>query len=595
VNGFCGRLTALGALEFAPECSPPDECLGCQVLVSGYIADRDDLRHVFSSDAAFQPSNAELLAHAFRKWGPQLPAHVIGEYAAVVWDVRANTALLTHDSLSLAQLFYAPRSEGLAFATHVADLVDDAAAGQLDDEYLADFLARGFITGERTPYRSIRRILPGQSLWWSEGRLRPVRSWNLADVPSRRYGNDAEYEEQFRALLGAGVRASLAGPGPTFISLSGGLDSSSIACAAAGASDLAAYSVICPDWPDTDEQPWMQAVVEHCHMAWHKVDVDEILPFSTLPAGFHGEPSQIAMNEKQLRFQDDLLRSMDSTVMLTGNGGNTLLGANPGEIPVHLVDALFDGKPIAAFRALRGWRDKSNERRSYSYWLSRALMVPALEHLRGRKVSGADRRLSFPPWLKRDYAQKMHLEERARSRIAPACRNPGRQQLWDSLWTLALAMTSIQQRRMSFDIRAPLMYRPLVEFMSGIPWEQKLRPRCDRYLQRRALKGVLPELVRRRATKGSGNPALVEGLRRSSDWFDYLCDKPLMAERGIVEAAQWRDAVRQASVGQTNDDRFFLGGVAVESWLKQLKARASSARRNGLTGTRWPGVVPVLG
>jgi asparagine synthase (glutamine-hydrolysing) len=594
VNGFCGCLTDLGAFELAAECSPPEEQLGCQVLVSGYIAGRDDLRRTFSSDAASHPSDAELLAHAFRKWGPHLPAHVLGEFAAVIWDIRAKTALLTHDSLSLAPLFYARRSEGLVFATHIAELVDDAATQRLDDEYLADFLAHGFITGERTPYRTIRRLLPGESLWWSGGQLRPVRSWNLADVPSHRCRNDAEFEEQFRELLAAGVRSSLAASGPTFISLSGGLDSSSIACAAAGfgASHLAAYSVICPHWPDTDEQPWMQAVVEHCHMAWHKVDVEDILPFSTLPSGFHGEPSQIAMNEKQLCFQDDLLRSLGSTVMLTGNGGNTLLGAYPGEIPAHLVDALFDGKPIAALRSLRSWRNKSNERRSYSYWLSRALILPAFEHLRGRNVS--DRRLSFPPWLKRDYAQKMRLEERARSRIAPACRNPGRQQLWDSLWTLSLAMTSIQQRRMSFDLRAPLMYRPLVEFMCGIPWEQKLRPRCDRYLQRRALKGVLPELVRRRATKGSGNPALVEGLRRSSDWFDYVCDKPQMAERGMVEAAQWRDAVRQASVGQTNDDRFFLAGVAVESWFKQLETHAANARRHQLTGMR-PGAVPVLG
>jgi hypothetical protein len=89
-------------------------------------------------------------------------------------------------------------------------------------------------------------------------------------------------------------------------------------------------------------------------------------------------------------------------------------------------------------------------------------------------------------------------------------------------------------------------------------------------LQRRALKGILPESVRQRMCKGNGNPAIVEGLRRSRDWRDYLCDSPMLAEHGIVDAEEWRRAVRQASVGHTRDDKFFLAAIGVEAWLKQL-------------------------
>ena len=89
--------------------------------------------------------------------------------------------------------------------------------------------------------------------------------------------------------------------------------------------------------------------------------------------------------------------------------------------------------------------------------------------------------------------------------------------------------------------------------------------------------------MRRRASKGNGNPMLVEGLRRSRDWPAFLCDTPLMAERGIIDAAAWRKAVRQASVGQTYQDKFFLAAVAVEAWLKQLADhRARTAARTSL-------------
>ncbi|HWT07028.1 MAG TPA: asparagine synthase-related protein [Xanthomonadales bacterium] len=139
---------------------------------------------------------------------------------------------------------------------------------------------------------------------------------------------------------------------------------------------------------------------------------------------------------------------------------------------------------------------------------------------------------------------------------------------------MSIATALIPRRRKVYEQRHPLLYRPLVEFMAGVPWEQKLRPRCDRYLQRRALEGVLPELIRRRATKGNGNPAIVEGLRRSRDWIAYLCDDPQLAQRGIVDRERWRTVVRQASVGQTHDDKNFLAAVAVEVWLKQLRERA---------------------
>src|SRR6202011_2848592 len=168
-----------------------------------------------------------------------------------------------------------------------------------------------------------------------------------------------------------------------------------------------------------------------------------------------------------------------------------------------------------------------DERRSLTYWFSRALARPAFAHLRGEQVQGADA-ARLPPWFARDYAAAMQLERRARRRLATRCPQPGRQTTWDAVWASAFASLGVQQRRASFDFRYPLMYRPLVEFMYAVPWEQKLRPRCDRYLQRRALAGILPEVVRRRASKGSGNPSMVEGLRRSRDWFGYLCDTPLI-------------------------------------------------------------------
>jgi asparagine synthase (glutamine-hydrolysing) len=574
VKNFSGILTNSGILDIADHlgASTPDEHLGCKVLMRGYIADKVELSRCLGLKPSTRTSDVELMCSAFRKWGQSLQTHVLGEFAAVIFDMQTKTGLLTHDALGLVPLFYTRKPNGLVFSTDILDIVDIKSSEALDEEYLADVISIGFITGERTPYSRVRRLLPGQSLWYSDGQFEEIKTWNLADVPAVRCSNDLEYEEQFRSLLEAGVQASFDEQGVTWIALSGGVDSSSIACVASrsGARGLAAYSIVCPSWPHVDEQQWMKAVVDMYGLPWYKVNIESILPFSILPRHFYGEPTGAVICEKQLQVENELFSAHGVGVMLSGFGGDDVLGRSPGRVPIHLADPLFDGDFVASLRGVADWRAGSEENRSYSYWLLRTLLEPAVDHIRGIRVRRRHQRLSLPPWLNRDYVTAMDVDERVQKQVAPRCRHPGRQSLWSSLWLQSLELATLPYPHMSYEPRNPLMYRPLVEFMCGIPWEQKLRPRCDRYLQRRALKGILPELVRRRATKGSGNPSLVEGLRRSPDWITYLCDRSMMAEHGIVDAELWQRAVKQASVGQTHDDRFFMAGVTIEVWLRQL-------------------------
>src|SRR3712207_4628922 len=132
------------------------------------------------------------------------------------------------------------------------------------------------------------------------------------------------------------------------------------------------------------------------------------------------------------------------------------------------------------------------------------------------------------------------------------------------------------QRPAPYELRRPLLHAPLVEFMFGVPWEQRLRPDCDRYLQRRALRRILPESVRLRGNKGAYSQVVFDGLRRSREWTDLLTESPRLAERGIVDLGRWREAVTQARFGRTYTDRHFLTAVSLEAWLQQLEARRAA-------------------
>jgi asparagine synthase (glutamine-hydrolysing) len=581
MTDFCGRLARDGCLTLdgANGCATIEEYVGCQVLVSGYIGDRAALCRTLGLGPPRRPNDAELLAHAFRRWGVDIERHVIGVFAAVIADRNARVVLFTHDSLGLVPLFHAQDPAGFAFSTTLLALLDSRRCTALDEDYLAEFLATGAASGRRTPFPSIQRLLPGHSLWWSDGRISECSGWSFGDIPQQQCRNDGEYEARLRAELDAGVASALGTEGKTWVFLSGGLDSSSIACMAArrGGSQLAAYSTVHQAWPSVDEQPWMKAVIDETGLDWHKLDIETMLPFSRLPESFLGEPTHAVIDVAEHGRQAGLIREHGVSTLLTGHGGDVTFGATASAVPVHLSDALFDLRPMQALRDADRWRRDAHERRSTAFWMLRGLVEPALHHLSGRRVSGREP-YDSPPWFQPDYARSRGLERHGRLRLGPRCRHPGRQATADALWVCGMAMATVPPNQIGLRARSPLMYRPLVEFMWSIPWNQVLQPRCDRYLQRRALKGVLPELVRGRAGKSEGTTVLSEGLRRSRQWIDYLCDTPLMAAHGIVDAEKWRQAVRQASVGHTHGDKHFLACVAVETWFKQLEVHRAGLR-----------------
>lgn len=577
--GFAGRLTAAGRL--ATSRGAAERRSGCEVLLHGSISGTRALGRELGLPSSVRADSHQLVVSAYRKWGDRFPGHVLGEYAAFIRDPESGSAVLTHDALGMAPVFYAAADETLAFSTEILDLLDQSRARDIDQEFLADFLTTGQISSARTPYRGIKRLLPGTAIVRAGGRITSRPTWRLSDVPPLSCP-ESDYHERFRELLAEAVRESVHPTGPTWVSLSGGLDSSSIACmAAARGISLGALSFVNPSQPEIDERRWMRAVLDRYPSPWHPIDAETLLPFSGSPEQILDEPSSSAIFVERRRAINTLLASHGVERLLTGLGGDAVLCASPGRVPAHLSDALFSARPADAFRDVAEWKAGSPDQRSWSYWLLRGLLAPAATHLFRRSILTTPRH-PLPPWLDRDFASRMRIGARAGRPLAPRCPRPSEQDLADALWINALATSSVPARQRSYEIRSPLPYRPLVEFMYAVPWHQKLRPKCDRFLQRRALKGILPELVRRRAGKAGGSWEMVEGLRRSPRWVECPCDSPKIASLGIADRERWRQAVAQAAVGQTHGDVFFLAGVAVELWLKGLElgaARKAGARR----------------
>lgn len=579
-QGFAVRHSAsdANAWHFA---TPPERADACRVAYCGYVANRSDLLRRFSG-VSQEASDAELFVRAYRKWGEDLQAHVLGEYAVAIRDDRNDTTIFTHDALGLRSVFYSHTTEGLVVGSHLQDVLGLTGTGELDEEYIADFLTLTFATGDRTPYRHVRRLLPGRTLVWKTGRLVERRTWDLTQVQPVRLSDDAAYEERFRALLTEGIQAARRCTGKAWCELSGGLDSSTIVCLAAESNpeDLEVLSVVFDRSRSADERKWMRAVLEKYPLPWHTLDGDEESMFSEIPEDFRPEPDLYNVSPARYRRCEDLLSRHGVGALLTGLGGDQVLFGLGAE-PFFLADRFWEGGLHRALPGLREWQRKDGARRSLAHWILTRMVAPSLDRLLDRSPTVVPSALPDLAWIRADYARRRHLA--ARRRRPAFGSGAGIADRWfaeEVEWALFSAHRRAQTIR-SYELRCPLLYRPLVEFMFAIPWEQRLRPGETRSLHRRALRGILPEVVRTRRGKSAVDESLSRSFAEHPDWTRFLLDRPRVVSRGYVDDRAWRETIHQMRVGGIPLIVHFFAAVHLELWLRRLET-ASDRGTNGI-------------
>jgi asparagine synthase (glutamine-hydrolysing) len=572
---FVGKIHG-GSLICSPE---PGAYQGCRVLWRGYISNAEDIlaqarqRGMPITDG----SDGDLFALAYGCWGSALQSYVLGEYCLAVFDEKTSTGLLTHDALGLLPMFYSRRPAGVLFSSHLEELVAQTGTDDLDEEFIADYVANTSYSSQNTPYRTLQRLDVGRSLVYERGTLREVEGWDISRARTVPVTDD-DYREIFLSLLDKGVRAALQADGPVWSELSGGLDSSTVMCMAArsGARRLGAFSIVYEQYAQADESKWMQLVLERYPAQWHRLDGDSALPYCEVPDRFCAEPGLHMVDWGGRRTYEEMATSHDVAAVLTGQGGD-LVFFGLGTEPYHLADLARSLRLRRLFSELARWRSADRRRRSHLYWLANYVLGPLAWRLRGHSIRPAWHP-GTSPFIDPRYAKKMALDERY-------LRRPWRgrgtiEQSWfmEKLSTVCGQIANLNQIPRTFDFRHPLLYRPLVEFMFSLPWQWKFNPETDRLLQREALRGILPEPLRLRKAKTIYDQPCYEGLRRGKVWSALLTDDPLVARRGIVDRTRWIEAVGQARLGRAHFLPQFEAIASLEIWLRQLEDLKSGDR-----------------
>jgi asparagine synthase (glutamine-hydrolysing) len=502
-------------------------------------------------------TDSDLILAAYQRWGDQCPAHLLGDFAFAIWDSRHQRLFCARDPMGVKPLYYYRTSKLFLFASEIKALLALPMVPRcLNESMVADYLAKILfsIRKEDSFYRDIQELRATQSLTVSRDTINIQTYWTPDLSYELKLGSDPEYVEAFKEIFVDSVRCRLRSAFPVGSTLSGGLDSSSIACTArdlltqAQQPLLKTFSAVFPSLaeldPRIDERRYMDAVVQQGKIESHYIHTDLVSPLVDLERViWHGEEPSPAPNLYLDWEMFKAAHAQDVRVLFTGIDGDTTI----------TYGIQYLAELAGSFRWLKLLQEGThlakvwNRPRRYVIWEHgiKPVIPESLSRLK-RRIQG--RPVDEEPiWtlestlLRPDFAQRMNVLETVQSDMVQALewgRSPfsARQEHWLALnnGSVRYALQWLDKVAAAFSLEArhPFCDRRLVEFCLALPSSQKLHQGWTRSILRRAMADILPPEVQWR--KGKGNLSANFKKRLLSDEKERL-EQVIFHDFSVIE------------------------------------------------------------
>ena len=495
----------------------------------------------------------------------QLATLLEGDLSFSLWDSESKRLILSTDRLGLHPIYYCCSGSELFVSWELEDLLQHHPDSRVDMTSLSARVA-GFLLPEgRTCYDGIRRVPAGMIVTVDEGGFRLKRYWSLEEVPELRLPDDGAYVEALGECLSSVHRDWLRVlPVPMGITLSGGLDSTSVAAALRkidSSRSIRAFSWVHPGLPEADESEGIGDACRALDLELTRIEADRYWTLSD-PRGLwtsrRGPEAHYYRESWEATFQT--ATSQDYGYLLSGVGGDELFGGISS-----YPDLFLSGRWISLVRQLNRERKEPGFGPRYIF---RSMLDP---WLRNRFPAWERKRMRLPAWLTEATRQETH-----QLRLPPLPSRSGdfgRQVRIRFLQNLARNTQVLEVSRMAgcFGLKMihPLLDRRLVEFAASLPSSQNSNAGKDKMILRKTFRETLPAAIIQRRRKITVESLFHRGFReRETEKVWPLLRGMRSAELGLVDEPSLQDHYRQYLEGGGSGHGIW-NAIVVEDWLRR--------------------------
>lgn len=477
------------------------------VTYNGEIYNFQELRQVLSKAGHkfYTNSDTEVIVHAYEEWGENCVKEFNGMWAFALWDSNKKRLFLSRDRFGIKPLYYFSDGKRFIFASEIkAILLDRSILKTPNDKIIYDYLVYGLADHtEQTFFTQIKRLLPGHNLWVDDNGIRVKRYMDT--LPLNREVedssvNDDAYAKRFQELFKESIRLQMISEVPIGTCLSGGLDSSSIACminqllkvnhevlgeANIFTKDRQKTFTACFGDKKLDEREYAEEVIAHTRAERNFVYPDSEQLWEDIIRLVYFQEEPFTGPSVYAQWCVMKLASRKVKVVLDGQGGDELL---TGYIAYHLVflqDLLKKKKTMRFIKESFSSLDiLAPHVRHYLFSPRHKLAREAITLLNGEYASRFASRAEEDALVRYEDLPDLMYKDLTKTNLPALLRYEDKNSM-----------------AFSIEARVPFLDNKLVEYAFSLPVTQKIRDGWTKLVLRNAMRGIIPEKIRNRRRK----------------------------------------------------------------------------------------------
>ncbi|MFZ5625478.1 MAG: asparagine synthase (glutamine-hydrolyzing) [Gemmatimonadota bacterium] len=541
--------------------------------IFNYIELREELRalgHTFRSTG-----DTEVLLAAYASWGRECLTRLNGMYAFLVHDRLRDMVFGARDPFGIKPLYIARVADAILLASEIKAIVRSGLyQPEVDWPRVALYLGQGRLdTSVETLYAGVRQVEAGT--WFEispDLTLHSGRFWEPPS-PDGRDGGDAA--AVIARLVEQSVRLRLRADVPVGVCLSGGIDSTAIACLMArhGAGARGGFNAFCYHAEGFDERSLIAETASWTGIRLHELDEQRSLTMDRLVRVLEFQDEPVHSMAVVMGFGlMELARAHDTLVVLNGQGADEIFAGYDSYFRIWWRHLAAQGRvaelwgKVSAYSAVHG----GSAVRRCAAALGSA--VTGVLRERGGIASGLKpgaRR--WPGFVAPEILAIMPDSGGAESPVSLG--DVLRRSTFISPLPLYLRIEDRNSMAHSVEARLPFLDPRVVEYGLALPDRLKLRGPWNKAVLRDALRSRIPDAVRTRPQK--------MGFPTSADrWFasalnapcGELLREPRTRQRGIIRTDVLVEALRRGMGGVVPEARDVFRAVQVELWLRMVEA-----------------------
>ena len=475
-------------------------------------------------------TDTEVLAAAYDCWKKDCVQRFDGMFAFAIWDKRESDLFAARDRFGEKPFHYICDKNIFLFASEIKAFWPLGLGRTFNKKMLFNFLTIGYTDNpnqtDETFYEEVKK-LPAASFLSIKmhGGLSPEkgRYWDIDATMVDKTVSDDEAIDQFRELFATSVRRRLRSDVPLGTSLSGGLDSSSVAaiiCRSRTVTDknvsapepLQTFSAVFPGF-EKNEEKYIDEVAKQFSLRAHKITISD----QEIPGLFNkiiqcqDEPFGSASTLPQYKVFE-LAKANNVKVLLDGQGADETLAGYHKYYKWYWQELFRKRKLLTSAELTRSKELGIEERFTFTNIIAALFPDFASVFLERQYLLHALRQ----PDLTDEF---IHLQSKEAYYTAPPVFSLNGILYFNTfIHGLEELLRYADRNSMAHgrEVRLPFLSHELVEFLFLLPSKFKIRQGWTKWILRKAMENNLPFSIKWRPEKIGLEPPQFSWMQLSS-------------------------------------------------------------------------------